>query len=178
MICRMMKIPKSNAWNFYITAIFYLTLFHIFITSVHGVICPEPKVFNGEIKEGTPSSFHEGLERGYKVMDLVKVECNTFYSLKGADTIVCGYDLKWHPSIPICQSWFDCPYPAIENGYIVLKNDEEYIPERVGHGFGWRHTVHLQCESDFVMQGKNSSVCSFYRKWKPDLPKCISAAGE
>ncbi|XP_053562643.1 membrane cofactor protein isoform X1 [Bombina bombina] len=167
----MMKIPKTNERNLYMSAIFCLTL--LGITTAYRVNCPEPKIFNGKITMKTTSFSEDELETGYKVMDTVKVACNSFYNVKGSNTIVCGNDLKWHPAIPICQGWFDCPYPAIDNGHIVLKNKEEYIPEHVGHGFTWKNTVQLQCDSGFVMQGEDSSVCTFLRKWSPELPKCV-----
>ncbi|XP_053562555.1 C4b-binding protein isoform X2 [Bombina bombina] len=142
-------------------------------TCVPRVSCLNPKIFNGEIKQGTASCFQNGLESGYKVMDQVKVACNTGYSLKGDNTIICGYDLQWYPRIPICQGWLDCTYPAIENGRIVLKNGKEYVPEDVGHGFDWGDTVQLQCDSGYVMQGDANSYCAFRWKWSPELPKCV-----
>ncbi|XP_053562645.1 membrane cofactor protein isoform X2 [Bombina bombina] len=172
----MMKIPKTNERNLYMSAIFCLTL--LGITTAYRVNCPEPKIFNGKITMKTTSFSEDELETGYKVMDTVKVACNSFYNVKGSNTIVCGNDLKWHPAIPICQGWFDCPYPAIDNGHIVLKNKEEYIPEHVGHGFTWKNTVQLQCDSGFVMQGEDSSVCTFLRKWSPELPKCVPSIKE
>ncbi|XP_053562552.1 complement component receptor 1-like protein [Bombina bombina] len=164
-----MMNSKPNAWNLHISAIFCLAAFHIFITTVHGISCPEPKVYNGKIIK----DFQDDYEKRYKIMDIVKIKCNPFYSLKGDDTIVCGIDSKWHPKIPICQGWFDCPYPAIENGHIVLKNYEDYSPERRGHGFDWKDVVRLRCDSGYVMKGDENCYCVIGWKWSPDLPKCV-----
>ncbi|XP_053562650.1 complement receptor type 2 isoform X2 [Bombina bombina] len=144
-------------------------------TCVPRVSCPEPNVFNGEIKERTPLYFQDGIERGYRVMEAVKVKCSFLYSIKGESTIVCGPDLKWHPRVPICQSLKDCPYPDIENGRIVLKNRKEYIPEIVGHSFTWKDTVKVQCDPGFAMHGSDRSICKFSWKlhWSPKLPVCV-----
>ncbi|KAM4701926.1 complement component receptor 1-like protein [Discoglossus pictus] len=142
-------------------------------TCVPRVSCPEPKVYNGKVNEGIPTHFQGGIETGYKVMTFVKVACNQWYSLRGIHNIACGPDLRWHPSIPICQSWLDCTYPHVENGHIAFKNGMDYVPELVGHSFTWGDTVDMQCDPGFVMQGNTSSLCNFLRKWSNGLPTCI-----
>ncbi|CAH2220984.1 Hypothetical predicted protein [Pelobates cultripes] len=141
--------------------------------------CKEPTLINGYIT-GTPTSFHDTLEKGYNVGDTIQMKCNTLYSLKGDDKITCGSDFMWRPAVPICEKYFGCSSPVISNGQVILKNNKEYIPEIDGHAFANGDKIQIMCDPGFIMKEGETSVCDYkYTKvryiWTPDLPVCVPA---
>ncbi|CAH2220982.1 Hypothetical predicted protein [Pelobates cultripes] len=141
--------------------------------------CKEPTLINGYIT-GTPTSFHDTLEKGYNVGDTIQMKCNTMYSLKGDDKITCGSDFMWRPAVPICEKYFGCSSPVISNGQVILKNNKEYIPEIDGHAFANGDKIQIMCDPGFIMKEGETSVCDYkYTKvryiWTPDLPVCVPA---
>ncbi|NP_001108281.1 CUB and Sushi multiple domains 1 L homeolog [Xenopus laevis] len=134
--------------------------------------CTEPKVFHGQIKNGTPVYLINGVEKGYNVGDVIKVKCDYKHHLKGKNSIFCGSDMKWHPRIPICEHRLGCSYPEIKNGLIVLRNGDAYNP-KLNFSFFLGDTVRVKCRPGFGMYGNESSKCSGYFEWSPDLPVCV-----
>uniref|UniRef100_A0A803JPB1 Sushi domain-containing protein n=1 Tax=Xenopus tropicalis TaxID=8364 RepID=A0A803JPB1_XENTR len=134
--------------------------------------CPEPKVFHGQIINGTPVYLRNGIEKGYKVGDVIKLKCDPKHHLKGKNSIFCGSDMKWHPRIPICEHRLGCSYPEIKNGLIVLRNGDTYNPE-LNFSFFLGDTVQVKCKPGFAMYGNERSKCGGYFEWSPDLPICV-----
>ncbi|XP_063307331.1 complement component receptor 1-like protein [Pelobates fuscus] len=141
--------------------------------------CKEPTLING-YTTGTPTSFHDTLEKGYNVGDTIQMKCNTWYSLKGDYKITCGSDFMWSPAVPICEKSLGCSSPVISNGQVILKNNKEYIPEIDGHAFSDGDTIQIMCDPGFIIKGSETSECDYkYLKaryiWTPQLPVCVPA---
>ncbi|XP_029429202.1 zona pellucida sperm-binding protein 3 receptor-like isoform X2 [Rhinatrema bivittatum] len=64
--------------------------------------CTEPALEYGQVRRGKSEAFKSGWEIGYEVNASVTLQCNPPHVMEGSGEIVCGSDLKWHPSVPTC----------------------------------------------------------------------------
>ncbi|XP_045479696.1 sushi, von Willebrand factor type A, EGF and pentraxin domain-containing protein 1-like [Harmonia axyridis] len=111
---------------------------------------------------GYPGDLLDGylIGNSYKFGDDVSFECNTGYSLKGLQSMICEEDGKWKGSIPSCVR-ISCPVPSrIDHGSIVGKSTF----------FG--DTLNIICDKGFKLDGYSSLTCGKDGNWGPNFPKC------
>lgn len=135
--------------------------------------CYTPQLINGKVKKGKPKDFNN--EKGFRINDSIKMECNSYFVINGQSTVTCQKDLTWHPELPICEKQSGCSSPKILNGRVALKNGVYYFPEKDGHAFSTSDKIHLQCNDGFQLIGSSSSECTYSwlrYVWSPVLPRC------
>ncbi|XP_077318911.1 C4b-binding protein alpha chain-like isoform X2 [Lithobates pipiens] len=121
-----------------------------------GAFCPEPKLFNGKIKEGKKTD-------GYSVGNSVKLECDSYYKLNGESRVRCEKDFQWHPQLPTCELGTFCPEPKLINGRI--------IQGKKTRGYYYFDSITVACDSGYKLNGNKRVKCQTNFEWS-DFPIC------
>ncbi|KAM5192189.1 membrane cofactor protein-like [Mantella aurantiaca] len=138
-----------------------------------GTFCPEPKLINGKITQGTKVY-------GYSKYDSIILSCGSGYRLKGPNRVTCQRNFQWS-TFPICELKEGCSSPVIVNGRITHKDGLPFDPEIDSHGFSDSNDIEITCDIGYTLQGSSQSRCVYQRTWfyftheyvwSPELPTC------
>ncbi|KAK7078998.1 C-type lectin (CTL) or carbohydrate-recognition domain (CRD) [Halocaridina rubra] len=116
------------------------------------VECGQPK----EIEDGTLVLVDSRTTHGAKAV----YECNTNYTIVGAETSVCSDDGTWSPEVPKClYSW--CPdVESPTHGQVQLSG------RRSGD------TATFVCDPGYNLQGTKTISCALGGQWSGETPSC------
>nr|XP_029477964.1 complement receptor type 2-like [Oncorhynchus nerka] len=123
----------------------------------------------GEITCNAPNAKRKwlinGLKQVYRSGDSLSFSCNELYYLDGSNTVTCGVDGKWTPSLPQCTQ-IKCPILNITNGRPSIKQ------RRFGSD------VTISCFKGNVLKGAARIKCSRSGEWMEKIPQCVPEGGE
>ncbi|XP_029442591.1 C4b-binding protein alpha chain-like, partial [Rhinatrema bivittatum] len=136
--------------------------------------CTEPALEYGQVRRGKSEAFKSGWEIGYEVNASVTLQCNPPHVMEGSGEIVCGSDLKWHPSVPTCVE--SCPEPEVEHGYITHRN-ENLVPPGLDSKSKVYESVSFECNPGYSRRGARTIQCTPQLSWEPAIPTCEAVKG-
>uniref|UniRef100_A0A8C7FU47 Uncharacterized protein n=2 Tax=Oncorhynchus kisutch TaxID=8019 RepID=A0A8C7FU47_ONCKI len=106
-----------------------------------------------------------GLKQVYRSGDSLSFSCKDIYYLDGSNTVTCGVDGKWTPSLPQCTQ-IKCPILNITNGRPSIKH------RRFGSD------VTISCFKGNLLKGPARIKCSRSGEWMEKIPQCVPEGGE
>ncbi|XP_070963814.1 complement receptor type 2-like isoform X2 [Oncorhynchus clarkii lewisi] len=106
-----------------------------------------------------------GLKQVYRSGDSLSFSCKDLYYLDGSNTVTCGVDGKWTPSLAQCIQ-IKCPILNITNGRPSIKQ------RRFGSD------VTISCFKGNLLKGAARIKCSRSGEWKEKIPQCVPEGGE
>ncbi|CDQ82850.1 unnamed protein product [Oncorhynchus mykiss] len=123
----------------------------------------------GEITCNAPNAkgkrLINGLKQVYRSGDSLSFSCKDLYYLDGSNTVTCGVDGKWTPSLAQCIQ-IKCPILNITNGRPSIKQ------RRFGSD------VTISCFKGNLLKGAARIKCSRSGEWKEKIPQCVPEGGE
>ncbi|XP_035594519.1 complement receptor type 2-like isoform X1 [Oncorhynchus keta] len=123
----------------------------------------------GEITCNAPNAKRKmlinGLKQVYRSGDSLSFSCKDIYYLDGSNTVTCGVDGKWTPSLPQCTE-IKCPILNITNGRPSIKH------RRFGSD------VTISCFKGNLLKGAARIKCSRSGEWMEKIPQCVPEGGE
>nr|XP_046220278.1 sushi, von Willebrand factor type A, EGF and pentraxin domain-containing protein 1-like isoform X2 [Oncorhynchus gorbuscha] len=123
----------------------------------------------GEITCNAPNAKRKmlinGLKQVYRSGDSLSFSCKDIYYLDGSNTVTCGVDGKWTPSLPRCTQ-IKCPILNITNGRPSINQ------RRFGSD------VTISCFKGNLLKGAARIKCSRSGEWMEKIPQCVPEGGE
>ncbi|XP_072019518.1 complement receptor type 2-like isoform X10 [Amphiura filiformis] len=108
----------------------------------------------------------------YTIGFLINFSCKLGFTLLGPESSVCTNQQLWSEKTPICyQQDPTCITPSTLSQKLIILPD--------GHdSYAIGEVVEFACQNGFVLNGKESAVCTKDRTWSEIFPTCVVMAAE
>ncbi|XP_066480760.1 complement receptor type 1-like [Tiliqua scincoides] len=116
--------------------------------------CVRPDIQNGRIA---------GSQALFKPTEIITLECNSGYKLKGNHTTACQFDGTWNPPVPMCARVQCQPPPSVYYG--SHSNADSAV-------FTNGMSVNYSCEPGYILIGAATLYCTESGEWFPTTPHC------
>ncbi|XP_051569429.1 E-selectin-like isoform X2 [Myxocyprinus asiaticus] len=112
------------------------------------VKCPDIVITNGQVTS-----------QAVEFNTVVQITCSPGFKLNGAQTIRCGADGSWIPSVPTCEP-VKCPPIIVANGQVGSP------------AVAFNALVRITCSPGFKLNGAQTIRCGADGSWTPNVPNC------
>nr|XP_058966491.1 CUB and sushi domain-containing protein 1-like [Pocillopora verrucosa] len=107
---------------------------------------------------GTPQNGKQMVTKGFVYGGSVEFKCKRGYTLVGKHITYCRTNKQWTAAVPQCRA--SCQDPGI-----LLHG------HKIGNNFSHGQKVSYSCNSNYVLEGAQTSTCSDGR-WSNKMPSC------